>query len=229
MRRALVTALAVPALLLSACGGDDPSVEDATTPEETAEQTEAPATDDAETSEEPTTDDAETSTAATTDDGDEAPTTEDDSAETSTDAGSTEDDDASATTEAPEADGPEGGEEGQAAADRTKEWLVALIEGEDAVCDMMLDLESEGPMPDNADHYEVCLATLPTLGAEQFTEEQAGILTMVGITGADVQGDTAVVDKDNFSELFAEGIGNQVITLQKVDGEWYVDMNKSFN
>lgn len=229
MRRALVTALAVPVLLLSACGGDDPG-DHTTTPEETVEETQPPApeetdetADEAETTHAPQTDDA-----ATTDAGESAgeEATGADDADTTTGAP----DDGETTDDAGEsAAGPEGGAEGQAAADRTKEWLVALIEGEDAVCDMMLDLESEGPMADNESHYEVCLATLPTLGAEQFTEEQAGILTMVEITGADVQGDTAVVDKDNFSELFAEGIGDQVITLQKIDGEWYVDMNKSFN
>lgn len=236
MRRALVTALAVPFLLLSACGGDDPGA-DTTTPDEIAEETQPPAMDETESTDdasdtEATTDAPETDDAASTDD---AVSTEDGDGATAIGA-----DDASTTTGAPDdgeatddagesAAGPEGGAEGQAVADRTKEWLVALIEGEDAVCDMMLDLESEGPMVDNESHYEVCLATLPTLGAEQFTEEQAGILTMVEITGADVQGDTAVVDKDNFSELFAEGIGDQVITLQRIDGEWYVDMNKSFN
>lgn len=207
MRRALVSALAVPALLLSACGGDDPEVLDApsTTQESTSEE---PTTEAETTTEEPTTE-AETTEDPTTEDATE--TTEDDE---------TSDDDASDA---------EGGEEGQAAADLAKEWLVAFVNAEEEVCDLMLDLSSEGPMKDSESDYAICTATFPTQAAAIFDAETAAIIESMQINGADVDGDTAVVDKDNFSSLFAEGMGEDVITLKKIDGDWYVDMNKSFN
>lgn len=225
MRRALVTALAVPVLLLSACGGDEePTVEDATTEEESAETTEeAPATE--EPSEEETTDAAPT----TEEPSEAAPTTE----EPTDDAPTTEaPGDGGEATGGPGAGGEgEGGADGQAAADRTKEWLVAFVNGEDATCDLMMDLESVGPMTDNEQHYEVCTSVLVTQASDMFGDspEMASIIGAMEINGADVQGTTAVIDKDNFSPMFAEAFGDEVITLQKVEGEWYVDMNESFN
>lgn len=210
MRRTLVAVLAAPVLLLSACGGDTPEVvetptTDVQTPEEATETPTEETTDDAAaTTEEPTTDDA----AATT----EEPA-----------------DDAEATSAGP-ADGEDaGGAEGQAAADRTKEWLVAFVNGEDGVCDLMMDLTSDGPMKDSETDREVCLNIFPDMASELFDAEMAGIIESMEINGADVDGDTAVVDKDNFSPLFAKGMGENIITLQKVDGEWFVDMNESFN
>lgn len=224
MRRALVTALAVPVLLLSACGSDEPTVEEPTVAQTTdAEETteEAPATEEPE--EEETTDAAPTTEAPS----EAAPTTEEpsDAAPTTEEPG----DDAGET--APPGGEGEGGAEGQAAADRAKEWLVAFINGEDATCDMMMDLESAGPMADNPEHYEVCTTVLVTQASDMFGDspEMASIIGAMEISGADVQGETAVIDKDNFSPLFAEGMGDEVITLQRVGGEWYVDMNESFN
>lgn len=213
MRRTLVAALAAPLLLLSACGDDAPEVvETPTTTEETT------ADDAAETTEEPTTEDA------TTDDA--AATTE----EPTEDAAATDDeptDDAAATSEGPSDEA--GGAEGQAAADRTKEWLVAFVNGDDKVCDLMMDLSSEGPMKDKESDREICLQIFPDMASGLFDAEMAGIIESMEINGADVDGTTAVVDRDNFSPLFAEGMGENVITLQKVDDEWYVDMEESFN
>ena len=56
MRRALVTALAVPVLLLSACGSDEPEVEDVPTTTEDSTPAEETTTDDA--AAETTTDDS---------------------------------------------------------------------------------------------------------------------------------------------------------------------------
>ncbi|MCK0113669.1 hypothetical protein MWU75_16095 [Ornithinimicrobium sp. F0845] len=212
MRRSLVAALAVPVLLLSACGGDEPTVEDAPTTEEATTEEETA-------TEEPTTEE-ETAT--------EEPTTEE---ETATEEPTT---DAAPTTEEPteeETSGDAGGEssaDGQAAADRTKEWLVAFVNGEEAVCDMMLDLDSEGTMKDDETDYPICVATFPSLASEMFDTETAGIIESMEISGADVDGDTAVVNKTHFSELFGAGMGEEVITLKKIDGEWFVDMNASF-
>lgn len=207
MRRLLVTTLAVPALLLSACGSDDPEVVEPTSTVESTPTTEAPA------------DDADETTEA-------APTTE---AETTTEDSETTTDDAAGTSEEPGAGGAEGGAEGQAAADRAKEWLVAFVNGDEAVCDFMMDLDSEAPMNASESDHQFCIEYIPSLAADMFPAEVAGIIEAMEITGAQVDGDTAVVDRDNFSDMFAEGFGDEVITLQRVDGEWYVDMNESFN
>lgn len=200
MRRTLAAALAAPLLLLSACADETPEVvETPTTADETT------ADDASETTDEPTTRDA----AATSDE----PTT----------------DDEAATTEGPPQGDDTGGAEGQAAAERTKEWLVAFVNGEDEVCDLMMDLSSEGPMKDKEADREICLGVFPGMASELFDAEMAGIIESMQINGADVDGMTAVVDKDNFSPLFAEGMGANVITLQKVDDEWFVDMQESFN
>jgi len=205
MRRSLVAALAVPVLLLSACGGDEPTVEDAPT-------TEAQTTEEETTTEEPTTEE-ETAT--------EEPTTEEPTEEETATEEPTEE-------ETSEDAGGDSGAEGQAAADRTKEWLVAFVNGEEAVCDMMLDLDSEGPMRDDETDYPICVATFPSLATEMFDAETAGIIESMQISGADVDGDTAIVNKTHFSELFGAGMGEKVITLKKIDGEWFVDMNASF-
>ncbi|WP_154402195.1 hypothetical protein [Ornithinimicrobium cavernae] len=213
-----MTALAVPVLLLSACGGDEPEVEDVT-PQETVEETT-----DAEATEEPTDEAAVTEEApATEEPTTEAPADEEPTTEAPADGGE--------ATEAPGAGGGEGegGADGQAAADRTKEWLVAFVNAEEAVCDMMLDFDGEAPMKDNKAQYDICIDTFPTQASNMFSPEMAGIIESMEIKGADVQGETAVVDKDNFSPMFAEGIGDQVITLKKIDDAWYVDMNESFN
>ncbi|MDQ3527162.1 MAG: hypothetical protein M3424_04630 [Actinomycetota bacterium] len=200
MRRVLVTALAVPVLLLSACGGDDdPEVVEPGTSDTTSEE---PA--------ETTTDDA----AETTDDAQE--TTEEPDEPT---------DDAAGTTGGGE--GEATGEE-QAAADRTKQWLVAFVNGDDEVCDYMLDLTSEGPMTESQSDMDICVNMIPSLAGDMFDAEMAGIIESMEINGATIEGDTAVVGRDNFSEMFGEGIGDQEITLKLIDGEWYVDLNNSF-
>jgi hypothetical protein len=203
MRRMLVSALAVPVLLLSACGSDEPQVIE---PDTQTTTTPAPA------------DDVETTT---------GPTAAPDAVATTSGDTATSTDDA-ATTTGPAADEPEGGEEGQAAADRAKEWLVAFVNGEEAVCDYMLDLSSEGPMTARQGDYDTCTTVIPSMAGEMFPAEVAGIIELMEISGADVRGDTAVIDRDNFSELFAEGFGDDYITLKKFDGQWYVDMNETF-
>lgn len=193
MRRVLVTALAVPVLLLSACGGDDdPEVVEPGTSDTTSEEPAESTTDDAaETTEEP---DEPTGDAAETTGGGEGQAT---------------------------------GEE-QAAADRTKQWLVAFVNGDDEVCDYMLDLTSEGPMTESQSDMDTCVKTIPSLAGNMFDAEMAGIIESMEINGATIEGDTAVVGRDNFSEMFGEGIGDQEITLKLIDGEWYVDLQNSF-
>lgn len=236
MRRALVSVIAVPALLLSACGGDEPEVEESNNNSAEEVQETEDSTDEAE----ETTEDAAETTEEAEPTEDEAEETEDaglggDDAETTEDAGlgggiggddAEETEDGSGGEEGGDAGGDASGE-GQAAADVTKEWLVAFVNGEDEVCDMMLDLSSEGPMADNPTDYDICVSVFPGLASEVFTEETARIMEAMEINGATVEGDTATVSKDNFSEMFAAGFGDETIVLKQVHGTWYVDMNES--
>lgn len=214
MRRTLVTALAVPVLLLSACGGDnDPEVVDTTT--NASENTTEDTTED-------------TTTDAVEETADEAVVTE----EPTDDAVVTEEpteDSAEETTKDEAAGADLGGADGEAAGDKTKEWLVAFVNGEEEVCDLMLDFEGEGPMEESKTDYEICLATLPSMASSIFDAETVGIIESMEINGASVDGDKAIVGRDNFSALFAKGMGDDVITLKKIDDVWYVDMDKSFN
>lgn len=224
MRRALVSALAVPVLLLSACGSDDDGAEVVEPNGQTTEET----TDDA---------------AEETDDTVVEETTEDDAEETTDDAVIGGEDDAEATTEdgigategddAEETDGddtaggePAAGDE-QAAADRTKEWFVAFVSGDEAVCDMMLDFlgDNTTPLKDNQANHDMCTNMIPGMVGDMFTPEMVSIIESMEINGATIEGDTATVGKENFSDMFAEGFGDTQIKLQNIDGEWYVDMN----
>lgn len=204
MRRTLLTLLAVPALALGACSDGDGEVVEPTT----ASTPDAPVDVDDEADE---TEDAPADDDETTDAGD--PTT---------------DDTASATTAPGEV---EGGEDGQAAADRAKEFLLALVTADAAACSMLLSFtDSERPMTDVPSDLELCETQLPatmesTIEAQGLGEEGVAILEAMTITGADVQGDTAVVDQDNYSPLFAEAMGDSTITLHRIGGEWYVDLD----
>ena len=64
-----------------------------------------------------------------------------------------------------------------------------------------------------------------TVEAQGLGEEGVAILEAMQITGAQVDGDVAVIDQDNYSELFAEAMGDSTITLRRLGGEWYVDID----
>ncbi len=196
MRRALVTTLAVPVLLLAACGSDDePSVEEPAA-ESSSEATEEPTEDTAEVTE-------------TVEETTEEPT-----------------EDTSAATEEPAGGGkPEGGKEGKAAAGRTEEFFVAMANADPAICELLLDFDGSTPMKDSKENLKVCAQILVPELEGLISEDEAAIIDLIEINGADVDGDTATVDKDNFSELFAQGFGDASIGLKKVDDEWYVDAN----
>jgi hypothetical protein len=211
MRRALATALAVPALLLTAC---DDGGEVAETPTATTDP--APATEAA-----PTTDAAEQ--------------TADDSALT-TDTAPTTDaptDDAAVTSAAP--GDVEGGEDGQAAADVAKQFFLASIKALPEACDHLVSFtDPEVPMVEMESDLELCREILPAAMAADVesqglsTEEQVAVLDAMQITGAEVDGDVAVVDRDNLSPLFQDALGDEVITLLRIDDQWYVDLDRSF-
>lgn len=211
MRRYLLTALTAPVFALTACGGQDaePQVQEP----DSAPATESP------TSEEPATETTEEATETTTED-------------TATETTAPPPDDASDTSAGGEA---MGGKEGQAAADRTEEFLIALVNADPKLCDTMLNLQSTAPMKDSPDDLKMCQDELiPTLDKQMkglLPEGQAEILDDLEINGAKVDGDTATVTEDNYDGAigkgFAQGFG-QDVTLQNVEGEWYVDFQKTF-
>ncbi|MGB3186928.1 MAG: hypothetical protein WBG36_00320 [Ornithinimicrobium sp.] len=124
----------------------------------------------------------------------------------------------------------EGGEEGAEVAAVTEQFMVALANADPRICDVMLDAfnGSTQPMTASQESMQLCEQVIPASLDGVITEEQAQIIELIEVMGADVQGDTATVDKDNFSELFAQGFGDEAIQLKKVDGEWYVDLENSF-
>lgn len=205
MRRPLLTAVVAPLLVtvLAACGGDDDAT---TTPEPTAGQTGAPAPEGTDTA-------ADTAgrTAADGEGGTAAPV-EGDSA----------------------ADGVEGGEEGQAAADVAAEFLVALAQARPEACDSLLSFTSaERPMTEVAADHELCVELLPEVisaqaEAQGLSEDMAASLEGLVITGAEVDGDTAVVDGDNYPPELAGSMGDLEVRLKKLDERWYVDLEDSF-
>lgn len=141
--------------------------------------------------------------------------------DTSTETATSAPDD-SAATSAP------GGEDGVEAAAVTKDFIVALATADPTLCELVVNLEGSGPMSDSPEEMEICEQQLvPTLEG-QITEQEAAIIELVEIDGAQVEGDTATVTGDNFGELFAEGFGDGAIVLQRFDGEWYVDLDNSF-
>lgn len=152
-------------------------------------------------------------------------------------------DHAAATTTRPgpaagAADGdPEGGAQGQAAADRAKEFLLALVDADPAACGLILSFsDTTRPMREVESDLELCEIQLPetmaaTVAAQGMTEEERAILEAMQITGADVrEGDpaTAVVDADNYSDLFADSMSGATMILVRLDGEWFVDLDRSF-
>lgn len=211
MRRALATALAVPALLLTACDDGGEVVEAPTATTEASPTSESAATSEPA----PRTDDA----AGTTDAGVTAAPSPDDSAVTSA---------------APGGD-VEGGDDGQAAADVAKKFFLAAIAASPEACDLLVSFtDPDVPMAEVESDLELCQTTLPLamqgdVEAQGLdSEEQVAILGAMQITGAEVDGDVAVVDKDNLSPLFEDALGEEVITLVRIDGEWYVDLDRSF-
>lgn len=200
MRRTLVPLIAAPALLLAACSGEEPADIEATAP--------AP-------------DDTRRTTGNPADGGATAAAAEDDASTTPADG-------ASGTADPDEV---EGGAEGQAAADRAKEFLVALVKADASACGMLLAFsDPDQPMTAVESDLELCETQLPatmkaTVQAQGLGQEGVEILEAMQITGADVQGDIAVVDQDNYSPLFADSMGDSTITLKNVDGQWYVDID----
>ena len=202
MRRTLTAAVASAALLLAACDGD--ATEDATTGDP-ATGVVAPTTEAPRDSDDATTTTAPVDDAAVTD---EAP-----------------------ATQAPVDDEVMGGEEGQAAADRAKQFLMALVTADPEACELLLSFsDPDRPMTDIPSDLELCQTQLPatmeaTVEAQGLGDDGIAVLESMQVRGADVDGDTAVVGRDNYSPLFAEAMGDSTITLRRIDGEWYVDLD----
>lgn len=201
MRRALVAALAAPALVLAGCGGDE-------TP---ATPTTAPAG--------PT---------------DEAAATEGTDGEQATTGAPSGGQEATQTASPGDVGDVQGGADGQAAADVASAFLLSLVNAEPEACDYLLSFtDVERPMTEVASDLEMCVELLPEVlraetEAQGLDESVAAELEGLVIRGADVEGDTAVVDADNYPPDLAGSMGEAAMTLKRIDGRWYVDLDNSF-
>lgn len=204
MRRALSAAVAAPllAVVIAGCGGgDDPSTSAPTT----AGATDGPAT--------------------------EGP---DPTAQTGAQTGAPEDGDGSTAAPADVEEDVEGGAEGQAAADVAASFLVALAQARPDACDHLLSFTSaERPMTEVEADYDLCVELLPEVisaqaEAQGLDEDMAAALEGLVIRGAEVDGDTAVVDGDNYPPDLAESMGDLSVRLTRIDDRWYVDLEDSF-
>lgn len=209
----IVTALAVSALTLTGCSDTGTSTTTQPTPPTSLSDDAAAA------SSEPGEDSAATSSPV-----DEVAST-----------GAPDTTDVADTTASPGGEA-QGGAEGQAAADIAKKFFSAMVTADPVACDYLLSFtDVEIPMTEIASDYKTCQTLLPPILEEEvkaqgLDAEGAAILEAMQIRGADVQSDgrTAVVDKDNFSPLFAESMGTEVITLKKLGDTWYIDLDNSF-
>ena len=210
MRRAFVSALSIPALLLAACDGDADSPTLTGAPAETIGTTTA----------DPDGDSDEASNTGTPGD-------------TGAPATGSPDDGATQTDSAAEV---EGGADGQAAADVTKAFYLAVVNADPEACDYLLSFsDPERPMIDIDEDLAMCQEITPpvlasALDVEGIDEEAIAIFEAMSIRGADVNddGSQAIVDADNVSTWFADALSSNPIHLRKIDGSWYVDINLSF-
>ncbi len=117
--------------------------------------------------------------------------------------------------------------DGQAAADRTQEFMVAVVTADPAFCQLVVGLNGDAPMADSPDQLRLCEEKLiPQLEAD-VEEQDAGSIEAIQIEGANIEGNTARVTADNFGESAAEGFGEADIVLQRYNGQWYVDLGQS--
>lgn len=162
---------------------------------------------------------------ACSDDSDEAtattpePATDDTEATTSTSVS-----DGASSTVTP---GASTGDDGQAAADRTEEFMVALVGADPEFCRLLVGLDGDAPMADSPDELALCeQSVIPQLEG-QVSEEEAAVVEVIEIDRPTVEGDTARVTAENFGGIFAEGFSDADIVLQRFDGQWYVDLQRS--
>lgn len=118
--------------------------------------------------------------------------------------------------------------EEQAAADRAKEFLVALANADPQLCELVVNFAGDAPMADSPEEVQICVEEFLPEVKGQMSEQEVAIMELVEIEGAQVNGDTATITADNFSEAFAVGFGDEEILLERLDGEWYVDIDNSF-
>lgn len=115
-----------------------------------------------------------------------------------------------------------GGDEA-AAAKTVEDFLTASIEGDgETVCGLALISEGK-PMKDDPS-YDLCVSTYESMGDDMKEKaEEAGIgdFKVKKIT---VDGDTATVagkDIEGMGDLAADS--DTTLTLEKIDGKWYIN------
>lgn len=175
---------------------------------------------------------ASDSAEATAPTGSTDPASSGDSAEVTTEDPATDDTEASTSTSAPLSDdagsttSPDGSN-GQAAADRTEDFMVALVSADPEFCRLLVGAEGDAPMAESPDELRLCEQNVIPRLEGQVSEEEAAVIEVIEIDGATVDGDTARVSAENFGGIFAEGFGDADILLRRFDGQWYVDLQRS--
>lgn len=161
-----------------------------------------------------------------------------DAAETTTEDMATESSappaDDSMKTSAPGGDAM-GGADGEQAAGRAKDFLVALVQADPKLCEMILNFDSTAPMAESPEDLTACEEELiPPLEQQMdglLSEEDSSAIESLEINGAMVEGDTATITEDNFSGALGKGFArgfNKDIMMQRIDDEWYVDFVQTF-
>ncbi len=117
--------------------------------------------------------------------------------------------------------------DGQAAADRTEEFLVAVLTADPGFCQLVVGFTGDAPLAESPDQLQLCEDELiPQLQAD-VEEQDAGSIETMQVGGASIDGDTARVSSDNFGGPVPEGFRGADIVLRRFNEQWYVDLGQS--
>lgn len=83
-------------------------------------------------------------------------------------------------------------------------------------------------MPASRSDLDACRESLAEDVGQDFDELTVALVESLRIHGADVQGDSAVVDADNLTGPTSEGWDDVRIRLTRFEDEWFVDITDSF-
>ncbi len=207
LRRSSTAALLLaPLLVLGACGDDgSPSVSEPTQSsptEEAADETETPEETETET-ETPEETETETETPEET----ETETPE----ETETD------------TEAPETGSTDSAADEEEVATVVETYFDAMGDKDgEAVCELMSNLDNSGPLADQPSMLEGCAEGVAS-GFGGLDDAQAEQMRAVEVSGAEIDGDTAVVRPEHLEGSGVDTAAQVELPLIKIDGTWYID------
>lgn len=115
----------------------------------------------------------------------------------------------------------------QAAADRTEEFLVAVVTADPALCQLVVGLNGDAPMADSPDQLRLCEEELIPQLQTDVEGQDAESIEAIQVEAASIEGDTARVTVDALEAFAAEGFGAADFVLQRFDAQWYVDLGQS--